>query len=288
MSLNFDVVGKTSKPLLHEYTWKDCILYALGVGAEPSKELDFLYEAKGPKVLPTFAVVPAFTALITSMGELGANLAKVLHGEQTIRLHRPIPPKGTFHTTATVKNVYDKGKGALAVIETNTYNAQQEPIFDNVFSIFIRGAGDFGGDRGPKVSPPTPPDRAPDIVVNEATYSSQAALYRLSGDFNPLHIDPSMATTVGFTKPILHGLCSYGYAGRAIIQGCCQGQPDRLTSLQARFTGIVYPGDTLTTKIWRPENNSFAGAKALSNIFIVENQKGETVLSNAQAEVSIA
>ena len=279
MALDLDLVGKRMDARTHAYTWKDCVLYALGVGARTDKELDFLFEAAGPKVLPTFAVVPSFTAMLDVAGRLGANMAMVVHGEQTIRLHRAIPASGTFTTVAEVKGIYDKGKGALAVVEAKTTDDKGAPVFDNVFSIFVRGAGGFGGDRGPETIAIDPPaDRAPAFTITERTSPEQAAIYRLSGDLNPLHIAPSFAAAVGFPKPILHGLCTYGFAGRAVVQGACGGDPARLRSFAARFSAPVFPGDELTTSGWDAGGGRW--------IVRTANQDGKVVLSNAVADVT--
>src|SRR3954468_22192801 len=144
MAIKLDLVGKKSDPVPFSYTWKDAVLYALGVGAKVD-ELDYLYEGKGPKVLPTFAVVPSFASMISVAGDLGANPMMILHGEQKVILHRPIPPGAKLATTSEVKGIYDKGKGALVVVEARTIDEKNEPVFDNVFSIFVRGEGGFGG-----------------------------------------------------------------------------------------------------------------------------------------------
>jgi acyl dehydratase len=276
MGLNLGLVGQKGEPAEHAYDWKDCIVYALGVGAKID-ELDVICEMNGPKVLPTFAVVPSFAAMGGVLAKLGANVAMIVHGEQAIRLHRPIPPKGTFRTVAEVKGIYDKGTGALAVVEAKTSDDKGEPVFDNVFSIFVRGAGGFGGDRGPETVAVEPPDRAPDFEVTERTSPEQAALYRLSGDYNPLHILPQVAKMVGFEKPILHGLCTYGFAGRAIVRGACGGDVARLKAFAARFSAPVFPGDELTTQGWKLDDARWA---------IRVQSAGKTVLSNGVAEVA--
>jgi acyl dehydratase len=278
MAIDRGLVGKKSEPLQHPYTWKDAVLYALGVGARLPEDLDFLFEARGPKVLPTFAVVPSFQTLLYFVGKLGANPMAILHGEQTVRQHRPIPPNGTLSTVAEVTGIYDKGKGALAVIEARTSDGSGQALFDNTFSLFIRGEGGFGGDRGPEAVSAEPPDTAPTFSHSEATSTEQAALYRLSGDFNPLHIAPEMAKMGGFDRPILHGLCTYGHAGRAILRHACGGDPARFRSLSARFSGVVFPGDTLTTRGWQVAPGKF--------IVRVKTQDGRTVLSNSIAEVA--
>ena len=282
MTLNLDLVGTKTDAARFAYSWQDCVRYALGVGAKVSTELDFLFEMRGPHVLPTFAVVPSFTAMLQIAGKLGANMAMVVHGEQTIRLHRAIPPSGTLLTVAEVKGIYDKGKGALAVVEAKTVDEHGVALFDNTFSIFVRGAGGFGGDRGPENAPIEPPaGAAPDHVVVERTSLEQAALYRLAGDYNPLHISPEMAKAVGFDRPILHGLCTYGFAGRAVLASVCGGKPAKLRSFSARFSAPVYPGDELTTQLWK--SSSDAGID--SYVVRVLNQDGKIVLSNGLTEV---
>ena len=278
MAIKLDLVGKKSQPIMFQYTWKDVVLYALGVGAK-AEELDFLYEPRGPKVLPTFAVVPSFTSMLSVAGDLGANPMMILHGEQKVILHRPIPPEARLATVSEVKGIYDKGKGALVVVEARTTDHKDEPVFDNVFSIFVRGEGGFGGERGPETPKLDPPAGvAPDFEVSEATTREQALLYRLSGDINPLHADPQMAKFAGFDRPILHGLCTYGHAGRAVLARACGGDPARLRSFGARFAGVVFPGDTLTTRGWKTGDHTY--------LVTVSTQDGRTVLSHGQAEVA--
>jgi acyl dehydratase len=277
MAIKLDLVGKKSAPIKHEYTWKDTVLYALGVGAR-ADELDYLFEMNGPKVLPTFAVVPSFNAMVAVSAELGANPMMLLHGEQKITLHRAIPSAGKLQTTAEVTGIYDKGKGALCVVRANTSDEKGEPLFDNEFSIFVRGEGGFGGERGPEALKADPPARAPDFSMTEKTSAEQALLYRLSGDLNPLHASPQFAKMAGFDQPILHGLCTYGHAGRAVLRHACGGDATKLRSFAARFAGVVFPGDTLTTEGWQLEPGRWAIA--------VKQQDGKLVLSNAIAETA--
>lgn len=279
MAIRLDLVGKKSAPIAFDYTWKDVVLYALGIGAG-TDELDFVYEGRGPRVLPTFAVVPSFTSMIAVAGDLGASPMMIVHGEQKIVLHRPIAPSGSLRTTSEVKAVWDKGKGAVVVVEAQTVDAQGERVFDNVFSIFVRGEGGFGGERGPEAQKiEAPADRAPDFEIVEATRPEQALLYRLSGDLNPLHADPAFAKLGGFDRPILHGLCTYGYAGRALVRGACDGDEKRLKSLAARFSAPVFPGDTLTTRGWRVDGDGHDWVLSCTN------QDGKAVLANAVAEI---
>jgi len=274
--LDMDLVGKPMDPLTFDYAWKDTVLYALGVGCK-ADELDYLYEGRGPKVLPTFAVVPCFSSLLDTLVRVKAPIHKVLHGEQRIVLHRPIPPSGKMKTVSTVRGIYDKGKGALVAVECATTDAQGQPLFDNYFSIFVRGEGGFGGDRGPE------PEKleasgAPAFERTERVPEEQALLYRLSGDLNPLHADPAFAKMAGFDRPILHGLCTYGYAGRAILREACGGDATKLRSFGARFAGVVLPGDTITTRGWKLPDGRY--------LVTVSNQEDKVVLSNGVVELA--
>lgn len=277
MPIDLSLVGKKSAPIPFRYGWKDAVLYALSVGGK-ADELDFLYEGRGPKVLPTFAVVPSFTAMVGVVSDLQCNPMMILHGEQRIVLHRPIPPAAALSTISEVKAIYDKGKGALVIVETKTVDEKSEPVFDNVFSLFVRGEGNFGGERGPEADKSEPPPRAPDFEVSETTAPEQALFYRLNGDLNPLHADPAMARYAGFETPILHGLCTFGFAGRAVLRRAADGDPARVRSFGARFAGTVLPGETLTTRGWNVDEGKF--------VVTVTNQAGKQVLSNASIEVS--
>ncbi len=251
MPVNLDVVGKKLDSSVYEYSEKDVILYALGVGCGP-EDLPFLYE-QDLKVLPTFAVIPAFPALFSMGAAMQVNPMMVLHGEQRIELHGPIPTSGKLTTTPTVAAIYDKVKGALVVTETETVDAKGKLLFKNVFGAFARGEGGFGGDRGPSGPRNAPPDRKPDKVVEMKTLPQQALLYRLSGDMNPLHADPNFAKIGGFDTPILHGLCSFGHVGRAVLGSYAGNEPARLKDFEVRFAGVVYPGETIVTEMWEEE-----------------------------------
>ena len=275
-ALSPDLVGFTAEPSPVAWESKDVLLYACGVGAKPDGELDFLFEGRGPKVLPTFAVVPGMLGMgaLFSSG-IDVNPMMILHGEQSIELHREIPPDCKARVTGRVSEVWDKEKAAVigceGIVEDDT-----GPLFTAKATIFVRGAGGFGGDRGPSTAGRNePPDREPDIVLDDATRPEQAAVYRLSGDRNPLHIDPGFAEMAGFDRPFLHGLCSYGFVGRALLRGLCDGDPGRFRSFEARFADRVYPGDTIVTKIWRTGDGEA--------IVQAETQKGNIVLSQARA-----
>jgi acyl dehydratase len=254
MPFDSSLIGKPFGPFEFSYGWKDVALYALGAGAT-TQELDLLLETRGPKVLPTFSVAVAVHPLQTALRALGGNYLTLVHGGQRCTMHRPIPPSGTLSTTSTVTALWDKGKGALAVYETKTKDEKGEPVFDTEWQIFYRGEGGFGGERGPDGASYDPPDRAPDHVVEMPTQPTQALLYRLaSADLNPIHADPEVAAKAKFPKPILHGLCTFAHASRALVNAACNGNPDRLRHLEGRFSKPVFPGDTIVAELWRMDN----------------------------------
>lgn len=259
-----------------EYSWnsKDAMLYALGVGARPYEDLDFLFEGKGPKVLPTFGVIGGMAGMGV-MGQIeGINPVMILHGSESIELHRELPPDAKVTLQGELAEIWDKGSAAVIGIQT-TASDEKGPLFTAKASIFARGSGGFGGERGPSTKGVNaPPERAPDHVVSDETRIEQAAIYRLSGDRNPLHIDPEFGKAAGFETPILHGLCTYGFVGRAILNTLCGRDPGRFTSFEARFTDVVYPGDTIITKLWVDGNEAIVQA---------ETQKGNVVVSGAKA-----
>jgi acyl dehydratase len=277
MPVNLDVVGKKLASSVYEYSEKDVILYALGVGAG-REELQFVYE-QDLKTLPTFAVVPAFPALFAMGAAMEVNPMMVLHGEQRIELHAPIPTSGKLTTTPTVAAIYDKVKGALVVIETETVDAKGKLLFKNVFGAFARGEGGFGGDRGPSGPRNPTPDRKPDKVVEMKTLPQQALLYRLSGDMNPLHADPNFAKIGGFDTPILHGLCTFGHVGRAILSSYAGNEPSRLRDFEVRFAGVVYPGETIVTEMWEEKPGRIV-------VQARTKERGELVINAAAATVA--
>lgn len=246
-----------AEPRSAEITWdhKDIQLYHLGLGAgipatDPD-ELRYTLESK-LHVLPSFATVAG--AGMGVVGGLSApgidvNLAHVLHGGQTIELHRPIPVKGKATTTSRVAAVYDKKKAAVLVLRSEVADADG-PLWTSDSQIFVRGEGGFGGDRGPSARLEVP-ERAPDRTVERAIREDQALLYRLSGDWNPLHADPEFAKLAGFDKPILHGLCSYGMTLKAVADTALGGDVSRITRYSTRFAGIVFPGETLRIRMWQ-------------------------------------
>ncbi len=254
-----DAVGFEFAPTTTSYDEGDLSLYALSIGAatDPldASELQFVYELSrdGFKALPTYAVTFPFSLLwqITGVPGLRFNPALLLHGEQYLELRRPLPVKATVTNTARIANIYDKGSGALGLLDVDTADEQGQVIARNQVSLFIRGIGGFGGERGPSSAGVALPDRAPDAVHREKTNENQALLYRLSsGDRNPLHSDPAFAAMGGFDRPILHGLCTYGFTGRALLHTVCGGDPSRFTSMEGRFSSPVLPGEDLTVSIW--------------------------------------
>ena len=258
MTINPDAVGTTTEARERAWDSKDCLLYALGVGAgvtDPTgAELDFTTEnTKGvtQRVLPTMAVVLQAGGL--NIGALGTpDLTKMLHGSQGITLHREIPTEGRLRTSGKIVGIWDKGAAAVVDMESETVLADTgEALFTSRASMFFRGEGGWGGERGPSAAKQGAPERDPDVSITYQTRSDQALLYRLNGDRNPLHSDPDFAARGGFPKPILHGLCTYGFTGRALLHGLCDSDPARFSSMDARFASPVMPGESLTVKMWR-------------------------------------
>lgn len=270
----------------HECRWtrRDCQMYALatGFGQDPVDERELRYVLEGPGFLisPTAAVTLYYDD--RWMRASGVNLAMSLHGEQRNVFHRPIPPDGRGRVSSRVTGIYDKGpgRGLLVVCEQVLRDATTgEPIATNVITNFARADGGIGYSSG---SPPRPhvlPSRAPDAVIDSQTRPEQALLYRLCGDRNPLHADPATALAAGFPRPILHGMCTYGFAARAILQAACDFDPGRLATIGARISAPVFPGDRLRTEIWRD------GAVA-SFRTTVPARDNVVVLNNGRADVA--
>lgn len=253
MALNLSAVGKTTAELVHSYTWKDVVLYALSIGAKRDTELSYLFEGLGPKVFPSYAVVPAFLANAALFDAIGGNMLGVVHGGQAIRLHKPFAPQGTLKTIGKVSGVYDLKRMATTIVTTETRDESGELVCETEWSVIYRLDGGFEGPPPPKRDEAKAPSRPCDWSVEEATSTETAALYRLNGDFNPLHIDPKIGESAGFGHPILHGLCTYGYVCRAVIMKECGGDPSKLKYLSGQFRKPVWPGDTLITEGWRED-----------------------------------
>lgn len=260
MPIDPTAIGVTTPPKTFTWTDRDTLLYALGVGAgtgdlafttENSHEVD-------QQVLPTYAVIAC--SPFAAAAKIGSfNFSKLLHGSQSIRLFAPLPPAGTLSVVSEVADIQDKGEGKNAVVMLKATGSDPDtgaPVAETLTTLVIRGEGGFGGQPGQRPAGAAIPDRAPDASVALSTREDQALIYRLSGDRNPLHSDPWFAQLAGFEKPILHGLCTYGVTGRALVAELGGGDATKITAVAARFTSPVYPGDTLTTSIWRLESGS--------------------------------
>lgn len=255
-----DLVKEAKKerpdPSEFEYEERDVILYNLGIGAT-AQELNYVYEGADEfQAIPTFGVVPMFSAMSTFPLDFLPDFtpAKLLHGEQSLRIAKPIPTSGKLVSKAQLIECLDKGKAASVVLKVATSDDKGDLLFENVSTLFIRGSGGFGGKKQTSRKDETtaankPPSREPDAVMKQKTTADQAALYRLSGDYNPLHVDPAFAQMGGFDKPILHGLCSYGVTGRLLLQ-----KFGPFNNIKARFAGTVIPGEEITVKAWKTED----------------------------------
>ncbi|MCL3998700.1 MaoC/PaaZ C-terminal domain-containing protein [Streptomyces lavenduligriseus] len=249
-----------AEPRTGEITWdhKDVQLYHLGIGAgRPATDPDELRYTLESRlhVLPSFATVagngsPGVISGL-SMPGIDVDLARVLHGGQSIEVHRPIPVRGTATATGRIAAVHDKGTAAVLVMRTEVADAEG-PLWTSDARIFVRGEGGWGGDRGPS-GRLDPPAGEPDRTVERAVREDQALLYRLSGDWNPLHADPDFAKRAGFDRPILHGLCTYGMTLKAVVDTLLDGDVTRVRGYRARFAGVVFPGETLRVRMWREE-----------------------------------
>jgi len=276
MTLNLETVGRVWGPYDFNYNERDLIIYALGIGFG-KENLGYVYEgAKEFKAFPTYGVILPSNAGAEAFLSTKANFAMVVHGEQTLEIHNPLPRSATISTTAVIEGIYDKGSGALIVMRFDSKDKNGIPLCTNWMGAFVRGAGGFGGAVQPKKDIPTIPQRNPDFIFEAQTGVNQATLYRLSGDRNPLHIDPAVAKAVGFKEPILHGLCTYGVICRRFVKEIFQGDCGKLKSYSARFSSPVIPGESLQAKVWQ----------ARPHLFLLEvyNAQGEAVMRNGVIE----
>uniref|UniRef100_A0A5F9D553 Peroxisomal multifunctional enzyme type 2 n=1 Tax=Oryctolagus cuniculus TaxID=9986 RepID=A0A5F9D553_RABIT len=278
-------VGYKLSSFSSTYTQLETIMYALGVGAsvKDPKDLKFVYEGSSDfSCLPTFGVIIAQKSMmnggLAEIPGLSINFAKVLHGEQYLELYKPLPTSGTLRCEAVVADVLDKGSGVVILMDVYSYSGK-ELICYNQFSIFLVGSGGFGGKRtSDKVKEAVAlPNRPPDNVLTDTTSLNQAALYRLSGDWNPLHIDPNFANLAGFDKPILHGLCTFGFSARHVLRQFSDNDVSRFKAIKARFAKPVYPGQTLQTEMWKEGDRIHFQTKV--------QETGDVVISNAYVDL---
>ncbi|HUU80726.1 MAG TPA: MaoC/PaaZ C-terminal domain-containing protein, partial [Acidobacteriota bacterium] len=276
MALNLDAIGEKIGPVTRQYAWKDVVLYALGVGAG-FDDLQYCYEHE-LKVIPSFSIASVFEFMAEAGMNSNADLSGILHGEQDIYFHNPIPTEGTLTTEGAITHMYDKGpeKGALVVAEADTYHSNGQKLYTNIFTIFCRKDGGFGGEPGPSEVVEFP-DRPPDFEEKAFPLPDQPLIYRLSGDIFGLHVDPEFASRSGFEKPIMHGLCTHGYACRAVIKKLFPGEPERMSRFRVRFSRALYPGVPISTQIWKIDEG-----KALFRT--INDENGEAVIDHGIVE----
>jgi acyl dehydratase len=284
MPINPEILLNWKFPELeHSYTERDTMLYALGLGcgADPldQGQLQFVYE-DGLRALPSMAVVLGYPGFWISDPGTGVDWKKVLHGEQEITIFKPLPAAGTVIGRTRVTGVFDKGKdkGAVLVSERDVIDKASGDLLCRLTSTtMMRGDGGFGGPSGPLPAPHPLPDRAPDQTASIATLPQAALIYRLSGDYNPLHADPAVARSGGFDRPILHGLCTFGVVCRALLDVVCGNDPAKLRKMQVRFSAPVYPGETIVTELWRESGGvvSFRARVAQRDLVVINNGRAE-------------
>jgi acyl dehydratase len=271
MPLNPDSVGSESEPSQVSWTSKDTLLYAVSLGCGTG-ELQYTTENTKDvtqQVLPTYPVViPGGGGTRVSMGTF--NPAMLVHGSQSVTLHQPLPVAGKATVTSKIAAMYDKGKAAVVVLETNAAAEDGSPLYTGSASLFIRGEGGWGGDRGPSGAQNVPPEREPDHSITYVTSPDQALLYRLNGDRNPLHSDPSFAKMGGFDRPILHGLCTYGFTGRALVHALCGGESAGFTHIEGRFASPVIPGEALTVNAWEIGNGEAVFTTSVGDRVVID------------------
>jgi acyl dehydratase len=270
--------------IVQDLTRRDTILYALsvGLGADPMDEdqLRFVYE-DGLEALPTMAVVLGYAGFWLKHPDTGVDWVKVVHAEQGLRLHRPLPVEGRLVGRTRVTGLVDKGagKGALLYSEREVRDADGGLLATLEQTTFLRGDGGCGGSTGPAKVPHPTPERAPDLAIDLPTLLAQALIYRLNGDWNPLHADPAVARKAGFERPILHGLATFGVVGHALLKGLCGYRPERLRAIDGRFSAPVYPGETIRTEIWH-------GPGGIAAFRARAAERDVVVLANGRAEIA--
>jgi acyl dehydratase len=284
VAINYDTLINLRIPEVEQrLTKRDTILYALGVGlgADPCDEqqLKFVYE-QDLAALPTMAIILGYPGPLHQYGDTGITRTHVVHGEQGLTIHRPLPVEGLVVGQTEVTNVIDKGKDKGALIFTKSSvrdKASGEVVCSLTSTSFCRADGGFGGPSGPVREPHAIPERAPDLTCDLPTLPQAALIYRLSGDYNPLHADPAFAKKAGFKAPILHGRCTFSVVGHALLKTCCAYDPSRLKSMEGRFSSPVYPGETIRTEMWT--DGMVVSFRA------TVPARGVTVLNNGRAEI---
>ena len=274
-------LGAELDPVEFSWTSSDVQLYhlALGAGGDPmdARELRYLIDGT-PQVLPTFSSVAASFHMTepprVSFPGIDIELGRVLHASEAVTVPAPLPPSGSARATTRITDIWDKGKAAVILNETTVTALDGGPLWTTKRSIFARGEGGFGGERGPSTSVATP-DRAPDFEIDIPVLPQQALLYRLCGDRNPLHSDPGFAAAAGFPRPILHGLCTYGMVCKALVDTALDGDTAAVRSFGARFAGVVFPGETIRASVWRD------GARYVGEV-TAPARDGVTVLSDVE------
>jgi acyl dehydratase len=265
MPIDLDVaLGAEFGAVEFDWTATNVQLYnlALGAGADPmnSRELSYVTDQK-PQVLPTFGCVAASFHQVepptVSWPGVEIDLSKVLHASERVSVPAPLPASGSARAISRIVDVWDKGKAAVVVLETSVTGDHGTLLWTQQRSIFARGEGGFGGSRGPSTSDSTP-ERAPDVQVAMPVLPQQALLYRLCGDRNPLHSDPEFAAAAGFSRPILHGLCTYGMTCKAVVDAALDSDVSAVKSFGARFAGVAYPGETLKAGVWKEDGRLLA------------------------------
>lgn len=282
MPIDLDVaLGAQLEPIEFSWTSSDVQLYqlALGAGADPMDPRELRYLTDGtPQVLPTFSSVAASfhetEAPRVSFPGIEIELSRVLHASEAVTVPAPLPPSGSARAVTRITEIWDKGKAAVISNETTVTDPAGTVLWTVKRSIFARGEGGFGGERGPSTSTAVP-DRAPDAEIDIPVLPQQALLYRLCGDRNPLHSDPEFAAAAGFPRPILHGLCTYGMTCKAMVDAVLDGDVTRVSSYGARFAGVVYPGETLKASVWK-DGDRYVG------VVTAPSRGGETVLSGVE------
>lgn len=288
--IDLDEASKSELVLENGYDERDIALYALGIGAarDPmdATELGYVYELGSDfRVLPTYGVMPQSNAMLAAAKTGGLKLPgmnfgfdRLLHGEQYTEIKRPLPPHAKLRHVFKFKEAFDKAPNAVVTFAVHSYDETGEEIIYNEMTSFVRGAGGWGGSRGPSADINVPPAREPDAVIEEKTDDNQTLLYRLSGDWNPLHADPAFAKAFGFEKPILHGMCTFGYCGRHVVKAFSGNDPRYFKSIKVRFAKSVFPGETLVTKMWKESDTRIIFETSVK-------ERGEVVIKNAAVEL---